>query len=104
MAKPQVVTDASNKIRSYDLRTGKMLWECAGLTANVIPSPVADDTTVYCMSGFRGNALLAIRLGRTGNLAGTDAIAWRQNRSAPYVPLHPCSTATNSTFSPATTG
>ncbi len=84
--KPQVVTDASSKIRSYDLATGKLLWECGGLTANVIPSPVAGDGMVYSMSGFRSNALLAIRLGRTGDLTGSDAIAWSHNRSTPYVP------------------
>lgn len=84
--KPQVVTDASGKIRSYDLATGKVIWECAGLTANVIPSPVAADGIVYCMSGFRGNALLAIRLGRTGDLTGTDAIVWSHHKSTPYVP------------------
>lgn len=84
--KAQVVTDASGKIRSYDLATGKLVWECAGLTANVIPSPVAGEDLVYSMSGFRGNALLAIRLGRTGDLTGSDAIAWSHNKSTPYVP------------------
>jgi outer membrane protein assembly factor BamB len=84
--KAQVITDASNKIRGYDLNSGKVIWECGGLTANVIPSPVADDATVYCMSGFRGNALMAIKLGRTGDLTGTDAIAWRHDKSTPYVP------------------
>lgn len=84
--KAQVITDASSKIRSYDLATGKLIWECRGLTANVIPSPVAAEGMVYCMSGFRGNALLAIRLGRAGDLTGTDAIAWTHNRSTPYVP------------------
>ena len=38
------------------------------------------------MSGFQGNALLAIRLGRTGDLTGSDAIAWTHNKSTPYVP------------------
>ena len=42
-----------------DLASGKVLWECGGLTRNVIPSPVADAAVVYCMSGFMGNALLA---------------------------------------------
>jgi len=84
--KAQVITDASNKIRGYDLASGKLLWECGGLTANVIPSPVAGDGMVYSMSGFRGNALLAIHLGRTGDLTGTDAIAWSHNKSTPYVP------------------
>jgi outer membrane protein assembly factor BamB len=84
--KSQVITDASGKIRSYDLASGKLIWECAGLSANVIPTPVAADGIVYCMSGFRGNALLAIRLGRTGNLAGTDAIVWHHDKGTPYVP------------------
>jgi len=84
--KPQVITDASGKIRSYDLATGKVIWECAGLTANVIPSPVSADGVVYCMSGFRGNALLAISLGHSGDLTGTDAIAWSRQKSTPYVP------------------
>jgi outer membrane protein assembly factor BamB len=84
--KAQVVVPATGKIRSYDLATGDVLWECGGLTRNVIPSPVADNGMVYCMSGFQGNALLAIRLGRTGDLTDGDAIAWKKNKSTPYVP------------------
>jgi outer membrane protein assembly factor BamB len=84
--KRQVVTDASGKIRSYDLKTGDLIWECPGLTANVIPSPVSADGIVYSTSGFRGNALLAIKLGATGNLEGTDSIIWSRNKGTPYVP------------------
>src|SRR5712692_3406669 len=84
--KAQIVTAATRRIRSYDLASGKLIWECAGLTPNVIPSPVAGDGMVYPISGFRGNALLAIRLGGTGDLTGTDAIVWRHNKSTPYVP------------------
>ena len=84
--KPQVITTATGKIRSYDVETGKIVWECGGLTRNVIPSPVAGNGLVYCTSGYQGNALLAIRLGRTGDLTGTDAIAWSYGKSTPYVP------------------
>lgn len=82
----QVVVNATGKVRSYDLATGKALWSCAGQTANAIPSPVAQGDMVYVTSGFRGSALQAIRLGRTGDLTGTDAIAWSHNKSTPYVP------------------
>lgn len=85
-SKAQAVVTATGKIRSYDPSSGEVLWECAGLTRNVIPCPVADASTVYCMSGFQGNALLAIRLGRTGDLTGSDAIAWTHNKNTPYVP------------------
>lgn len=84
--KAQVIVSATRKIRSYDLETGKQIWECGGMTANAIPTPVADKDMVYIMSGFRGNNLLAIKLGRTGDLTGTDAIAWSHQKSTPYVP------------------
>jgi outer membrane protein assembly factor BamB len=84
--KAQIVVAATSKIRSYDPASGKLNWECGGLTRNVIPSPVADGDMVYCMSGFQGNSLLAIRLGRSGDLTGTDAIAWTHKKSTPYVP------------------
>ncbi|HXJ55392.1 MAG TPA: PQQ-binding-like beta-propeller repeat protein [Verrucomicrobiae bacterium] len=84
--KAQVVVCASQRIRSYDLATGQQLWECGGMTANVIPSPVSDFGMVYAISGFRGNALLAIKLGRSGDLTDSDAIAWKYARSTPYVP------------------
>ena len=83
--KPQVVVSATSKIRSYDLASGKLLWECAGLGANAIPTPVAGQGMVYAMTGYTRPALLAIQLGRTGDLTGTDAIAWSLNRSTPYV-------------------
>ena len=35
--KRQVVVNATGKVRSYDLATGKQLWECAGQTVNAIP-------------------------------------------------------------------
>ncbi len=82
----QVVTAATDKIRSYDLASGELVWQCAGLTTNSIPSPVAAGDTVYATSGFKGSALLAIRLGHTGDLTGSDAIAWSHNKNTPYVP------------------
>ena len=58
------------------------------MTANVIPSPVADTDRVYCTSGFRGNSLLAIRLAAAvGDLTGKpEALAWKSDQNAPYVP------------------
>jgi outer membrane protein assembly factor BamB len=84
--KRQIVVNATGKVRSYDVATGKQLWECAGQTVNAIPSPVADADTVYVTSGFRGSALFAFRLDRTGDLAGTDAIRWSHKGNTPYVP------------------
>jgi outer membrane protein assembly factor BamB len=82
----QAVVNATEKVRSYDLTTGKELWSVGPLTANAIPSAVAGNGMIYCMSGFRGAALFAIKPGKTGDLIGTDAITWTYNRDTPYVP------------------
>ena len=85
--KPQVITSATKLIRSYDVETGELIWECGGMTQNAIPMPVSSDGILYVMSGFRGNALLAIRLaGARGNIAGTDAIVWKHDKDTPYTP------------------
>ncbi|HEY0551660.1 MAG TPA: PQQ-binding-like beta-propeller repeat protein [Verrucomicrobiae bacterium] len=82
----QVIVNASSKVRSYDLTTGKEIWSAGPLGGNVIPTPVAGHGMVFSMSGYTGPTLLAIKLGRTGDLSGTDAIAWSRNRDTPYVP------------------
>jgi outer membrane protein assembly factor BamB len=84
--KAQVIVTATNKVRSYDLKTGDQIWECGGMTGNVIPTPVSGFGMVYAISGFRGAALLAIKLDAKGAIDGTDAIAWKHNKSTPYVP------------------
>jgi outer membrane protein assembly factor BamB len=83
----QVVTGAMNRIQSYDLETGEVVWHTAGLTMNPIPSPVAENGMVFLMSGFRGNSLKAIHIGQAkGDITGTPAIAWTFDRDTPYVP------------------
>jgi len=83
----QVIVPGMNRVRSYDLETGELIWHTAGLTMNPIPSPVADDTFVYLMSGFRGNSLKVIRPdGAKGDITGTNAIVWTLERDTPYVP------------------
>ncbi len=84
--KKQVIVNGTHRARGYDLATGEPLWESGGQTANAIPSAVASQGRVFVTSGFRGAALQAIMLGRKGDLAGTDAIAWSHNKSTPYVP------------------
>ncbi len=82
----QVVISATRKVRSYDFLTGELIWECAGLGGNVIPAPVAHNGVVIVMSGYRDPNLLAIRLGRKGDLTGTDAIVWSNTRGNSYTP------------------
>jgi outer membrane protein assembly factor BamB len=80
----EIIVSATNKVRSYDARSGKILWESAGLGANVIPVPVHHNGMVYVMSGYRDPKLMAIKLGKDGDLTGSDAIAWSHTRGLAY--------------------
>jgi outer membrane protein assembly factor BamB len=83
----QAIVPGMNRMRSYSLETGEVVWESDGLTMNAIPSPVFADGMMIAMSGFRGNDLKAIRLADAkGNIDGTPAIAWSLDRDTPYVP------------------
>ena len=85
--KAQVITAATNKVRGYDIETGELIWECTGLTRNVIPNPVYANGILFVMSGFRGNALFAINLGKAkGNIADSDVILWKYLQDTPYTP------------------
>lgn len=82
----QVIVNGANAVRSYDPRTGEVLWQCSGLGINVTPMVVVGEDTVYAMSGQRTSpAGMAIRLGGSGDLTGTDAVRWTVNRGTPYV-------------------
>ena len=84
---PQVVVNGTNKLISYDLKTGDTVWETAGTTLNVIPSPVSANGVVYAMAGFRGNSLKAIKLAEAkGDVTGTPAVAFTYDKDTPYVP------------------
>jgi outer membrane protein assembly factor BamB len=80
----QVIVSASREVCAYDLETGKLIWKARGLGQNTIPAPVAADGLVFVMSGFRNPNLMAIRLGREGDLTDTDAIVWQNQRGNSY--------------------
>ncbi len=84
--KKQVILTGDNRVRSYDYKTGKVIWECGGLGTNPIPMPVHLGDLLIVMTGHREPNLLAIKLGREGDLTGTDAIVWTNQRGNSYTP------------------
>jgi outer membrane protein assembly factor BamB len=90
----EIVTAGTNRVRSYDL-DGKLLWELAGMSSIVIPTPFANSGLLYVTSGYLGDQLrptYAIRPGATGDItpkAGETAneyIAWYLPQAGPYNP------------------
>ena len=84
--KSQVVTSGTTRIRSYDLATGTLIWQCAGMTVNPIPSPLRFGDAVICISGYRGAAAVSIPLASKGDLGADGKVNWRYAAGTPYVP------------------
>ena len=85
--KAQVVVSGTRRVRGYDAETGEVIWECAGLSRNVVASPVAGQGMAFAANSYDWQAMLAIRLaGARGDITGTDRVAWTLNRLTPYVP------------------
>lgn len=82
----QMIVNGTNRVRSYDLATGELIWQCGGQTVNAIPSPVVAGQIVFCTSGYQGSAMYAISLDATGDITGSDQIVWSHHQGTPYVP------------------
>ncbi|MHC4778273.1 MAG: PQQ-binding-like beta-propeller repeat protein [Planctomycetota bacterium] len=83
----QVITSATSKIRSNDLKTGELIWETSGMTANAIPVPMVANGVAYLMSGFRGAALMAIKLPESkGDMFTRENVLWSLDKNTPYTP------------------
>lgn len=54
-------------LKGFDLKTGKELWKCQGLSSYVYSSPVLADDIAVVMCGFGGSAL-AVKLGGSGDI------------------------------------
>jgi outer membrane protein assembly factor BamB len=82
----QVIVNATNRVRSYDLATGEVIWQHGGQTVNVIPSPIVADGVAFCMSGYRGAVAQAISLDAQADITDTGELIWQHDRGTPYVP------------------
>jgi outer membrane protein assembly factor BamB len=84
--KPQVIVSATKRVRGYDLATGLLIWECAGLAVNVVASPVHWRGILIAGNSYDRQAMVAIRLaGAKGDITGTSNVVWKLNRLTPYV-------------------
>ncbi len=84
--KTQVVVSATRRVRGYEVETGKLLWECDGLTENVVASPVQWKDLLIAGNSYYRQAMVAIRLpGARGDISRSTNVAWRLNRLTPYV-------------------
>ena len=90
----EIVTTGTDRVRSYDL-DGNLLWELAGMSSLVIPTPIAANGLLYLESGYIGDffrPVYAIRPGAAGDISlaegesGNDFVAWSLEQGGSYHP------------------
>jgi outer membrane protein assembly factor BamB len=85
--KPQVIVSGTTAVRGYDLETGEVIWHCAGLSNNVVASPVFADGVLYAGSSYNIQSMLALNLkGAKGDLGKSSHVLWTRQHRTPYVP------------------
>jgi outer membrane protein assembly factor BamB len=83
----QVVVSGTKRIRAYELESGALVWQCGGLSSNVVCTPVSADGLVFAGSSYESQALLAIDLSLArGEITNGEAVLWTRRRATPYVP------------------
>lgn len=82
----ELVASGNEFLISYDPATGKELWRTGGLKSHAIATPVIGQGLAILSSGYPQKVITAVKLGGSGNLDGTDQIAWRYNKGTAYVP------------------
>jgi outer membrane protein assembly factor BamB len=85
--RPQVIVPGTKRLRGYDLATGEVIWECGGLTDNIVASPVAGGGMVFAGSSYTKRGFLAVKLdGAKGDITDSDNVVWSRKVGTPYVP------------------
>jgi hypothetical protein len=80
----ELIASGAESVIAYDPATGKELWRSDGTRSHPIPSPVATKGIVFLTAGSQAKVVMAMRPGGTGDQK--DAIVWRYNKGAAYVP------------------
>jgi len=81
------VISGTRFLRGYDLETGRVLWQCAGLSNNIVATPVYEAGMVFAGSSYDTRIMMGIKLdGASGDLTGSEHVAWKTRQRTPYVP------------------
>ncbi len=85
----QLICMGSQWLVSYDSETGKEIWKLDhGSGFSVVPRPVYSEKTglVYISTGFGKPQLWAIDPSGTGDITGSDKVAWKEEKRIPARP------------------
>ena len=79
----EVIVNSTERIDSYDAKTGAFLWHTGETSRFAVPSPVFHEGVIYASRGYRSGPYMAIKPGGRGDVTATQMV-WRIATGAPY--------------------
>jgi outer membrane protein assembly factor BamB len=90
---PLLIVNATNFVRGYEARTGKLRWKLARNAFITVPTPIVGHDLIFVSSGYRPiQPIYAIKLNAVGDISldekqdSNKHIAWSKSRGGPYLP------------------
>ncbi len=85
--KKQVIVCGTNRVRGYDLSNGQVMWDCGGMSSNIVATPVYRDGIVYVGSSYEKRVLMAISIqGANGDITDSTRVLWTRTRGTRMYP------------------
>jgi outer membrane protein assembly factor BamB len=78
-----LVTTSYDWVIAYDPATGKERWRIEGFLGNAVPTPVANEKTLFVASGYPDKLLRAISIPAEGE---SPTVAWEYRKGTGYAP------------------
>jgi outer membrane protein assembly factor BamB len=80
----ELIVNSSERVDSYDAKTGTLLWYVGGSNQFPIPVPAFHNGILYMSRGYRSGPYLAVRPGGRGDVSATHVL-WQVPTGAPYI-------------------
>ena len=80
----EIIVNSTERIDSYDAKTGTFLWHAGETSRFAVPTPVFHNGVIYASRGYRSGPYMAIKPGGRGDVSKTH-VTWSVPTGAPYV-------------------
>ncbi|HEX2463006.1 MAG TPA: PQQ-binding-like beta-propeller repeat protein [Thermoanaerobaculia bacterium] len=84
----QLLTNGFELIAGYDPASGRELWRAGGMDSNAVQMPLAANGLAIFCAGHPRKITMAVRLGASGDLTGSENIAWTYPKGTGYIPTN----------------
>jgi outer membrane protein assembly factor BamB len=84
----QILTNGLELVAGYDLETGRELWRAGGTDSNAVQMPLESSGLAIFCAGHPRKFTMAVKIGASGDLTGSDSIAWTYPKGTGYIPTN----------------